>query len=164
MNEPVLIYFKLEPYLAEWFIDACGGTNPVRLQRGSSESDILELFLSTGARGRVGEVKPEDSNLAVIVPYFRGKDPQYYNYLPPKARAAFERNIYVRFRVEMWRELHQVRNLSIPITELIYAFLEKHNMSDTPQNWETVRQMYYRKRKLEAEQQRRKGDKQVNEY
>lgn len=143
----ILLYLHLEPYLAEWFVHENGGTNPISLPRGSSESDLLERFLTTPVPGRPGEVAPDDANVVIALPTFRDKDPRYYNYLPPKARKTIERNIYVRFRCEMWQELHTLDNVDAPISDLIYSWMENHGISDDPKNWETIRQMYYRKRK-----------------
>lgn len=143
----ILLYLKLEPYLAQWFVHENGGSNPVSLPRGSSESDLLEQFLAKVPRERVGEVDPADANVVIVLPSFRDKDPRYYNYLPPRARKAIEHNIYVRFRCEMWKELHTLENVDAPISDLIYSWMENHGIEDDPKSWETIRQMYYRKRK-----------------
>ena len=57
-----LLYFKFEPYLAQWFIHEMGGTSPVELPRGSVESDILQLFLDKQPEDMPDE-KREDANL-----------------------------------------------------------------------------------------------------
>lgn len=142
-----LLYLKIEPYLAQWLINEAGG-NPVKLRRGSSESDILERFLTTGATGRTGEISPSEANVSIFLPTFRDKDPRYYNYLPPRARKSLERNIYVRFRCQLWKELHTLANVDCPIGELVWAWMESHGIEDDPKNWETIRQMYYRQRKV----------------
>ena len=144
----ILLYLKIEQYLAEWYKHELGGTEVLHLPRGSSESDILERFLASAPMDkRVGEVAPEDANLIIAIPSFRDKDPRYYNYLPPRARKALERNIYVRFRIEMWEELHKLEKAECMISDLIWAWMENHGISDDPKHWETIRQMYYRKRK-----------------
>ena len=43
----MLLYIELEDYLAQWFRHEQGGTDPVRLTRGSIESGLLEQFLQT---------------------------------------------------------------------------------------------------------------------
>ena len=75
-----LLYFKFEPYLAQWFIHEMGGTSPVELPRGSVESDILQLFLNKQPEDMPDE-KREDANLVIAIPTFKHKDPRTYNYL-----------------------------------------------------------------------------------
>ena len=39
-----VIYLKMEPYLRQWFIHENGGVEPVRLRRGTPESNIFQAF------------------------------------------------------------------------------------------------------------------------
>lgn len=56
--EPVLVYLKLEPYLAQWFVNEMGG-EPVQLPKRSAEADILEYFLKPTPKGVLPELKQE---------------------------------------------------------------------------------------------------------
>lgn len=150
-----LIYLNLESYLAQWYIHECGCTNPVYLVRGSAESDILELFLSKNSDNITVDTGAE-SNVSIVIPYFKNKDVRYFNYLPPFGRKALINTIYTRFRVQLWQELHTVDNIGCSITDLVYAWMEKHGIDPNGKNWETIRQMYFRKRKKYIEQNNNK--------
>lgn len=142
--EQFLIYIETENYLAQWFVNHCGGTNPVQIERGSAESDILELFLSR----RKYEIPDtgEHANLEIIIPWYKSKDIRYYNYLPPYGKKALEKTIYNKFRVQLWNDLNTVDNSGCKITDLIYAWMEKYGIEPDEKNWETIRQMYFRMR------------------
>lgn len=141
------LYLDLPKYLREWFINEFGGSEPVVLPHGSQESDILEVFLTTPPKNAAPDL-PRPGAVAIKIPVFRGKDPAYYHHLPARARRLLMKNIYTRFRVQMWTEMHTLKNIDIPITDLVYAWMEKHGIDDDPTSWETIRQMYFRKRKL----------------
>jgi hypothetical protein len=47
----------------------------------------------------------------------------------------------------LWNELSVLFNEDVQISDIIYAFMENHGISDDPKNWETIRQMYLRLRK-----------------
>ena len=68
-----LLYFRFEPYLAQWYIHEMGGTSPVELPRGSVESDILRLFL-TKRPDDVPVDTGQDANLAIVIPAFKEKE------------------------------------------------------------------------------------------
>lgn len=138
------VYLKLENYLAEWYINECGG-NPCILKKGSAESDLLELFLQKQPADVPVDLGKE-ANVVIKIPVFKHHDPRTYNYLPPKAKQALARTIYVRFRVQLWQDLYKLEHTETPITDLIYAWMEAHGISDNEKNWENIRQMYLRKR------------------
>lgn len=138
------VYLNLERYLAEWYIHESGGS-PVVLKKGSAESDVLECFLQKLPADKMPDTGKE-SNVTIKIPCFKYKDPRTYNYLPPLAKKALERTIYIRFRVQMWNELYKLDNTECCITDLIYAWMEKHGITPDEKNWENIRQMYLRKR------------------
>ena len=143
----MVIYLELPKYLREWVINEFGGKEPVVLPKGSQESDILELFLKPVPPDAAPDL-PRPGSVAVQIPVFRGKDPAYYHYLPARARLLLSKCIYTRFRVQMWSELHSMKNIRVPITDLVYAWMEKHGIADDDTSWETIRQMYFRARKF----------------
>lgn len=141
------IYLKLEPYVAQWFVHEMGG-EPVQLPKRSSESDIIEYFLKPKPTD-AGENLKEAGDIEISIPTYKHKDTSYFNYMPPKAKAALARCITVRFRVQLWQDLHKLHNPEFCcLTELIYAWMEKHGIDCTEQNWEAIRQFYFRKRKI----------------
>lgn len=142
----VLLYLKLEPYVAQWFVHEMGG-EPVRLPKRSSEADIIEFFLEPTPTNAVPNLR-EDGRIAICIPSFKHKDATYFNYLAPKAMAALARCITIRFRVQLWQDLHKLHGIECCLTDLIYAWMEKHGIECTEQNWEAIRQFYFRKRKI----------------
>ena len=77
----ICIYIPLEPYLRDWFIHLHGGNYPVRLMRGCAESDVLAKALMRQPEGEPIP-KPEEGDVAIVIPQFRHRDPVYFNYLP----------------------------------------------------------------------------------
>ena len=65
----MLLYIELEDYLAQWFRHEQGGTDPVRLTRGSIESGLLEQFLQTPPPDYVPDFGG-DGKLAIELPNF----------------------------------------------------------------------------------------------
>ena len=139
-------YLTLDDYLAQWFINEHGGNNPVHLKRGSPESDIVEIYMSVPPRD---DYIPEMGGLfqvPVLFPHTRGKDPQFYHYLPPKAYDALVACIRTRFDIQMWEELHRFGYIGKQKSDLIYAWMQKHGIEDTERNWCAITKRYQRKR------------------
>lgn len=144
-----VLYLKLPDYLDQWlkheFFDL--ERQCVVFPKGSTERIILELFLAKQPKG----LKPciDRKGMTVIaIPDFSAKPAHTYNYLPPKGAAALISTIKKRFKVLMWDELHVIRQEDVQIMDIVYAFLEKYGIEQSERNWETVRQMYARLRKV----------------
>ena len=141
-----VIYLKMEPYLRQWFIHENGGVEPVRLRRGTPESNIFQAFISK--KPEEWTAAPEDGSVAIVVPQYKSLDPEYWCYLPPKAARALYNCIKASLDVQLFRELHTIRSKEMQISDLIYAFMEKHGIEDTETNWNTLAKIY--KRKLDS--------------
>lgn len=144
-----LIYLNLPKYLAQWLVSEhySKEKGAVVFPRGSNERNILELFLTKLPKGAVPDT-PKEGSVPVEIPAFAYKPPATYHYLPARGRDALVSAIKIRFKKMMWEELHQIRPAEVKITDLVYAFLEKHGIEPDEKNWETVRQMYFRMRKV----------------
>ncbi len=142
----ICIYIEMETYLAQWFIHEQGGENPVHLLRGSLESKILELYLQRRPDG----VLPEsaEGKLAIAIPTFRHKTPEVFNYLPEHATLALRNIIRNRFDVQLYSDLHNFGNITKRQDELIFAWMEKHEIELTEKNWNAIAKRYQRQRKL----------------
>ncbi len=151
----MLLYVKLEDYLAQWFINDQGGENPVRLIRGSMEAALLEQYLQTPPHDYVPETGGE-GYVAISLPNFRSKDTRSNFYLPPKAMEALVACIRNRFDLEMWNALHRFANIFRRQDEMIYAFMEKHCIDLTEKNWNAIAKRYRRKRDIYKRNVRRK--------
>lgn len=159
MKDPVYIYLPLEPYVAQWFVHEMGG-EPVRLPRRSAESDIIEYFLSPTPEGEL-PAKREAGSIVIEIPSYKHKEAVYFNYLSPKALAALARCITVRFRVQLWQDLHRLHQNPSSLTDLIYAWMEFHGIECTERNWEVIRQFYFRKRKIYLRRAKKNSEKTV---
>lgn len=141
-----LLYLNLEPYLAQWFVHEMGGS-PVRLPKGCAEADIIEMFLIPTPSDALPDL-PGNDKVPIYIPTFKYKDVRYYNYLSPRARLALVRCISNSFKVQLWQDIHTLHNTDYRITDIIYAWMEMHGIECNEKNWETIRQMYFRKRKI----------------
>ena len=143
------LYIKAPDYLRDWlrhdFWNA--ETGRVEFPRNSQERIVLELFLKK-APADVQPPTAEEGMLRVEVPSTHGKNPATFNYLSPAGETAFLSTIKRRFKKLVWDELHVIRPDEVQITDIVYAFLDKHGIEPTETNWETVRQMYARLRKI----------------
>lgn len=137
------IYLNVEPYLAQWLTHALG--NPVELPRESPESKLIKRFLSK----KPAEQTPDtgtNSNLRVVIPWSKEKDPRTYNHLSPQAKKLLVQSFETIFLNNLWTSLGSLENINCTLTNVIYAYLEQHGISE--EHWETIRQKYYRIRNL----------------
>lgn len=152
----ICIYIAIEDYLADWFVNEQGGNRPVHLMRGSIESGLLEQFLQTPPKDYVPIIDAEGM-LPIVIPCFRHKPPERFNYLPPKATEALIACIRQRFDLCMWQSLHRFSSVFKRQDNLIYAFMEKHGIEPTEKNWNAIAKRYQRKRKYYLMNERRKN-------
>lgn len=139
-----VLHLDIEDYLAQWLIHDQGGENPIKLKRGSVEKLILEQFLQPLSDSP--EETASNGGVDIIIPNLPFRTaPQGY-FLPPKATAALVRCIRNRFDVVLWDALHRVSPYFQRQDELIYAFMEKHGIELTEQNWNAIAKRYQRKR------------------
>lgn len=141
------IHIPLPPYLRQWLINEHGGEEPVRLKRGSVESKILSLYLTKRPEGVPVQVGGEGM-ISIIIPAFRSKNPQTYNYLPPKARECLLNAIRDRFDLQLWEDLHDFFKSEVDIKDLIYAWLEAHGMETDERNWLALEKRFRRLRDI----------------
>lgn len=152
-----LLHLRLDPYLAQWFINEQGG-EPVRLDRASIESKILEQYLMTLPPNCEPQL-PQEDTVAIIIPTFRVKDPAYYNYLPKTARDALVQCIRDRFDVELFTDLHTFARIGMRLDNIIYAWMETHGIELTETNWCVISKRYQRQRRVYTDRMRKRGSK-----
>jgi len=139
------IYLKVEPYLA-YFLKSSFG-DPVKLVRDSPESRIIREFISKTPQGAVPDLGT-DSNLRVIIPFFKEADPRIFNYMGKAAKDLLIESFDQIFEKCMMKEIGSLENCRRgKISSLIYAFMEKHKIPDDGPTWYTISQKYYRLRK-----------------
>jgi hypothetical protein len=151
------IYIELEDYLAQWFINDHGGTVPVQLSRGSVESKILEVYLSSLPEGEKPQIS-HDGATPIAIPNFRNRPPETFNYLPKRARAALLNIIRNRFDIQLYKDLHQFGHIGKRQDELIYAWMEKHGIAISETNWNAIAKRYQRQRTVYKKREWSKND------
>lgn len=152
----ICLYITLEDYLADWFVHDQGGENPVHLTRGSVESKILEVFLTHRPEDQLPDVAA-DGKLAIVIPSFRNRPPEVFNYLPQHALTSLLNIIRSRFDVQLWNELHHFGKITSRQDELIYAWMEKHGIAMTEKNWNAIAKRYQRQRNVYLTRDRAKN-------
>ena len=153
------IYLTLPPYLAEWYAHSCrehkfaesgycptepiAPLTPVEPIKGSYESLVLKQCL-TKQPSPIPEPIPEDANLAIAIPEYKEKKPQFYNYLSKSAKSQLAKAIAESFRIQLWEELHQFRVRLDRQDETIFSFMERHGISCNETNWNAIAKIYQR--------------------
>lgn len=144
------IYVTMPSYLAQWFVHRHGGKLPVKLIKNSIESKALCVYLSK-CPVDAKPVLQDGTRVDIIIPCYREKPPKYYNYLTPKAEAAFVACVSNNFDVDMWKELHQFGRMVREQKELVIAWMEKHGIEENGVNpdtcWNAIVKRYQRLRK-----------------
>jgi hypothetical protein len=139
------IYLKAQPYLVDFIKNKYG--DPVRLEKDSPESRIVRKYISKTPEGKLPETS-ENTNLTVIVPWFKEVDKRVYNYLGNNAKKLLLESFDQIMEKSMIDEIGRVETyFSGKISSLIYSWMEKHGIKDDQTNWYTLSQKYYRLRK-----------------
>ncbi len=146
------IFITLPDYLDQWLRSEYWNpeTSRVEFPRGSAPRAILQSCLTKTPRGTLPHF-PGINEIPIEVPTFKGINPQVYCYLPDKGKKALISCLKKNFAGLVWQELNPLLSHDIQITDVIYAFLDRHSIEPTAKNWETVRQMFYRMRKKTAQ-------------
>lgn len=139
------IYVPLADYLSQWFIHQHGSCEPVHLIRGSAESKVLEVWLTTRPND-LPLLKQPEGTVAVAIPYFRNKPPLSYNHLPTRAMAVLIRMIRERFDIQLWDDLHSFGNISSKQEDLVFAWMESNGIELTERNCWAITKRYQRLR------------------
>jgi hypothetical protein len=136
-----IIYLNAPEYLAQWIKHTFG--EPATLLKDSPESRILNECLVKTPK----DCQPDtgsNSNVAIVVPFFKAKDPRVYNYLHNTGKKAVLESFRTLLIKNLMEEVGNIDNGSVKITTLIYAWMEKHGIDQ--EYWYTVSQIYYRTR------------------
>ena len=154
----ICLYIKLEPYLRQWLVHEHNGTEPVEFIRNSQEREIIKLFLSTPPKDYRPPKKTDDLT-PILIPFFKGRDPQYYNYLSDDAVTALRSCIYTRFKITLWADLYVFENFGQEIMGLLEAWMHKNGIVNDDTNYQAVKQIFYRMRKAYRQRKLRNSSK-----
>ena len=139
----ITINIGLPQYLAQWFLHAQGGVEPVKLDKGSVESKVLQVFLTRPPKDYVPEQKKE-GQIAIFIPDNKTKDPLYYNYLPKNAQDLLVSCIHDRFVIELFTDINKLNNMGIHRKKLIRAWMQSHGIEYSGTNWDVIEKNYMR--------------------
>ena len=160
MSEKVL-HIELPPYLAQWYIHANGGEQPVTLPRLSTENRLLEMCLIRRPRNLAEEELPE-SYVTIAIPEFKYKPSEDFNYLPKPAVEELASCIRNRFIIDFWGDMHRASNIGRRKDLLIEAWMLAHGIEYNDTNWNALAKIYqrqqtnYRVRRFRAKQKSKK--------
>lgn len=133
------VYLSVPEYLAQWITHTFG--SPVELIKDSPESRLLiELLVKLPIDEMPDTGK--DANIAITIPYFKGKNPETYNFLYRSGKTAMVESFSTLFDKNLYTEITSLRNGHTRRATLIYAFMEKHGIDE--KNWDTVAQRFHR--------------------
>lgn len=130
------IKIDVPPYLAQWFRNAMGGEDIVRLPKGSPYTHLLRISL------RHKNQRPngfrETGNLEIIIPSSPGRSSDYFNWLPDKAQKAFIQLMRDAFDAELFKELNRFSNIGKRHIEILLAWMEAKGIEETDKNTNSI--------------------------
>ena len=141
------VFVKAPDYLHQWlrhdYWDEATGR--VVFPNGSAPRAVLHSLLRPQPR----DWTQGDTTglLRVEVPSFKGVNPATYNYLSADGQSALISACKTLFKALLVQELSPLFPHDVQITDVIYAFMDRHGIERDERNWETIRQMYFRMRK-----------------
>ena len=135
----MVIYIKLEKYLAEWLTHSLG--NPVRFPAQSNENAVIRAFIQQVPEGKKPQTGGEGMT-AIVIPESKAKPPETWHYMGPKGLVAVHEAIMDLFVRNMWADLSRLDSSSIGVNTRVAAWCEMHGIG--LDRVETVRQKYYR--------------------
>lgn len=133
------IYLTVPKYLEQWMTNSFG--NPVQLIKDSPEMRLLNELLVITPKNKTPDTG-EGSNITIPIPYFKGKDPESYNYIHESGKVALIESFSTLFKKNLITEITALGNGHVKRAKLIYAFMEKHGIDED--HWDTVAQIHNR--------------------
>lgn len=140
------VYLTVPEYLEQWLNHSFG--NPVELIKDSPESRILNELLSKLPPGEMPDTG-EGANITISIPFFKGKNPEVYNYLHRSSKTALIESFSTLFDKNLFHEITDLVNCTPDSlgkkkkrAALIYAYMEKHGIDE--KHWDTVSQRFHR--------------------
>ena len=140
------VYIKMPSYLRQWFIHRHGGSEPVKLIKGSIESKLLKIALVKQPENVVIRTKMPDE-VAVCIPYSKARDARTDNVITGTGKRALIANGKSSFDVDCWNFLHDFRAITMQQKDLIYLYMEQHGIIEDGSCWDSIAKNYQRLRK-----------------
>lgn len=133
--------------MRQWFVHQHGGSEPVRLVRGSVESKRLKLLLDTRPEGvRPDLLSDAGDRCAVVIPSFPVRDPRQFNYVSPAGLTFLVETIRDRFDSDLYQWMSKTHIHYERMDNLLYAWMEQNGIEPTETNWNSVAKRFQRLR------------------
>ena len=121
-----LIYLRLEPYLHRWLTHSLG--NPVTFPAKSNENAIIRRFLQIKPTDAIPDWYAEGLT-AICIPDCKAMPVLFYNYCPPKGKAAIIEAIEELFR-ELLFVSYGTKRADCGLNQMIASWREAHGIDD----------------------------------
>lgn len=169
-----LIYVNFPKYLAQWYAHQClehehaddqvfktevykferSNIKAVKPIKGSFESEALCMFLQK-PQSYVPESIPEDTTLAIELPYYKQKDPRVYNYIAPKFKKELMEVVRKNFCYDFGSYMHKFLGKYFRQDKCIENYMALHGMDYLDETcllavqkiYQRQRQIYYQHKK-----------------
>ena len=137
------VYLEMDPYLRQWIIHYCGGVIPIRFPKNSIEN----IHLENGLTKLPAHIKPDVATptaLAIVIPEFKVKSPETYNYFPKSAKYELIKCLRKNFRLDLWNSLHRFGWIGKRRDKLIEAYMEANGIEVNDTNTNAILKIYQR--------------------
>lgn len=144
----ITLSIPCEAYLSQWFLNDSGGSSPIRLRKFSPEHHLLRVLLvnknlsdlSREMSARPGSIVGQtqcahNPEIEIIIPSFKGMPPEIYNHITPRGEKLFTDILRKRFDLELFQDMIPVLQYAPRRDELIWAWMESHNIELTETNY-----------------------------
>lgn len=151
------IEISLPPYLAQWLIYENGDSQPILLPRLSTENRLLEVCLIRKPKNlrESGDISSDEQptteesvaptvEVAIVIPSFKYKPAEKFNYLPRAAKAELVEIIRNRFIIQFWNDLHRLSKIGERKDQLIEAWMEANGIEVNDTNFNSLLKIYQR--------------------
>ena len=149
------VYLKMPSYLRQWFIHQHGGSEPVKLNRCSPESDLLRMS-TVRMPDNILPPRQQEGEVAICIPYYKSHDPRTYNYLSKQGKEALLEMIRGNFRVDLWNYLHTFDKYGQELKQLTLLYMELRGIKEDDSCYDSISKIYQRQRDSYKKTQKRK--------
>lgn len=139
-----------EQYLKEWFIHDSGNMHPVSLRKGSPESHLLRVLLSSKSNAHQSQSSAISSNddLRIYIPEYRGMPADRFNHLGEAGKEAMIAIIRQRFDLRLFEDVGElIITGAAPKKDILWAWMERSGISLTETNYFAVEKRFDRLRR-----------------
>ena len=136
-----------EQYLKEWFIHDSGNMHPVSLRKGSPESHLLRVLLSSKSNAQSSSL-PSNEDLRIFIPEYRGMPTERFNHLGDAGKEAMIAIIRQRFDLRLFEDVGElIITGAAPKKDILWSWMERSGISLTETNYFAVEKRFDRLRR-----------------